>query len=369
MFHAESALGVGRALDHEPGLTAFQRVIAAWWGMWINNTTAPILDSQTRTEVVMPLDNERLIAMYRMLCGSRMAEQAITDLAKEGVTGSHHSGLGHESIGVAVGMTVRADDGVQPSHRSGMMLAHARGDLSLRDAILTKAGLPTGHNAPKVRSIMVVGLVGSQLPLAVGIAMADRMKKKDTVIVCFFGDGGANEGAIHEGMNLAGCHKLPMVFIVENNGFSVSMPVNEATAGENYASRGAGYGMPGVLVDGQDPMAIYQAVKAAVDRARRGDGPGLVEAKLLRWEPHTTGIRDIRSEQEIAQAREKDGVAKLRKTIIDMGIVTTADVSNIEAKCKAEVEAAVKEVRAASKPQRSIPTYSDADAWKFSYAD
>lgn len=321
----------------------------------------------------MSLDDEQLVAMYRMLCGSRRAEQAITDLAKEGVIGGHHSGLGHESIGVAVGMAVRADDGVQPSHRSGMMLAHARGDYSLREAILSKVGLASAHTAPREpgrsRMLMVVGLVGSQLPLAVGTAMADRIRKKDTVIVCFFGDGGANEGAVHEGMNLAGSHKLPMVFVVENNGFSVSMPVNEATAAENYACRGVGYGMPGALVDGQDPVAIHEVVAAAVDRARRGEGPSLVEAALLRWEPHSLGIPDTRSEEEIARARERDGVAELRRTIVARGIVGEGEVSAIEAECQAEVDAAVEEARSAPRRVESARALNDADAWKLSYAD
>jgi TPP-dependent pyruvate/acetoin dehydrogenase alpha subunit len=320
-------------------------------------------------EAAMSLDNEQLITMYRKLCGSRMAEQAITDLAKEGVIGGHHSGLGHESIGVAVGMALRTTDGVQPSHRSGMMLAHTRGDYTLREAILSKAGISSTRNTPKARTIMVVGLVGSQLPLAVGTAMADRIKKKDAVILCFFGDGGANEGAIHEGINLAGSRHLPMVFIVENNGFSVSTPVNEATAAETYASRAAGYGMPGVLVDGQDPVAVYEAVQAAVERARNGGGPSLVEAKLLRWEGHTTGIRDTRSDEEIAQARKKDGVARLRQTIVQKGILTETEVAAIDRECRAEVEEAIADIRAAPKPEAKFTTLTEADARKLSYAD
>jgi len=321
----------------------------------------------------MSLDNEQLISMYRMLCGSRMAEQAITDLAKEGVIGGHHSGLGHESIGVAIGMAVRSDDGVQPSHRSGMMLAHARGDYSLREAILSKVGLASAHTAPREpgrsRMVMVVGLVGSQLPLAVGTAMADRIKQKDSVIIAFFGDGGANEGAVHERMNFAGARKLPMVFIVENNGFSVSMPVNEATAAPDFASRAVGYGMPGVAVDGQDPIAVHQAVEQAVGRARRGEGPSLVEVQLLRWEPHSLGIADTRSEQEMAQARERDGVSMLRQRIVDMGIVTEAEVSAVEGECRAEVDAAVDEVRSATKSVRSANPMSDSDAWRLTFAD
>jgi TPP-dependent pyruvate/acetoin dehydrogenase alpha subunit len=320
----------------------------------------------------MPLDDERLIEMYRLLSGSRMAEQAITDLARQGVIGGHHPGLGHESIGVAVGMAVRPDDGVQPSHRSGMMLAHARGDYSLREAILSRVGLASAHTAPREpgrsRMIMVVGLVGSQLPLAVGAAMADRMRGKDSVIVAFFGDGGANEGAVHEGMNLAGARRLPMVFIVENNGFSVSMPVGEATAAQGYASRGAGYGMPGVSVDGQDPVAIHEVVSAALERARRGEGPSLVEARLLRWEAHSLGIPDTRSPRELVEARRRDGVAELRRTIIEKGIATEAEVRAIEAAGRAEVDAAVEEARNAPRPERITRPLCEADAWRLSYA-
>jgi TPP-dependent pyruvate/acetoin dehydrogenase alpha subunit len=309
--------------------------------------------------------------MYEKLAGSRMAEQAITDLAKEGLFG-HHSGLGHESIGVAVGMAMRHGDAVQPSHRSGMMLAHARGDFSLRDAILSKAGLAPGYNAPRAkdrsRTLMVVGLVGSQLPMAVGSAMADRMKRDDAVTVCFFGDGGANEGAVHEGMNLAGAHRLPMVFVIENNGWSVSTPVEEVFGGESYASRAAGYGMTGTAVDGQDPVAIYDAVEAAIARARNGDGGSIVEARLVRWEPHSVGIADVRSEEEIAKARERDGVESLRQMIIDRGLVSAEEAAQIDSRCQAEIDAAVEEVRAAPRTGDSGRTFDPADAWNLTYA-
>lgn len=319
----------------------------------------------------MPLDKERLSAMYRFLYGSRLAEQAITDLSKEGLIGGHHSGLGHEAIGVAVGMAVRNDDGVQGSHRSGMMLAHARGSYTLRDAVLSQVGLAQSHylgGPGKPRTVMSVGLVGSQLPLAVGTAMADRIKKKDTVIIAFFGDGSANEGAVHEAMNLAGSRKLPVVFVVENNGFAISMPMHEATAAEDYASRAAGYGMPGVVVDGHDPIAVHEVVEAAIDRARKGDGPSLVEANLLRWEPHAQGIADTRSEQELAEARKRDGVVKLRDTLITMDVASETAVLAIEAECQAEVNGAVAELRNAPKREQATTLMSPADAWNITYA-
>ncbi len=319
----------------------------------------------------MPLDNEQLIAMYRYLYGSRLAEQTITDLTKEGIIKGHHSGLGHEAIGVAVGMAVRNDDGVQGSHRSGMMLAHARGGYSLRDAILSQVGLAPSHylsGKGKPRTVMAVGLVGSQVPLAVGTAMADQIRKKDTVIVSFFGDGSANEGAVHEAMNFAGSRKLPVIFIVENNGFAISMPMHEATAAEDFASRAAGYGMPGVVVDGHDPIAVHEVVEAAIQRARRGDGPSLVEANLLRWEPHAHGIADTRSEQELAEARQRDGVLKLRDTLVKVGIASESVLLALEEDCQAMVNEAVSELRNAPKHERSAAIIDPTDAWNITYA-
>src|SRR5512141_2851076 len=178
----------------------------------------------------MPLDNQQLCAMYRALAGSRMAEQAITDLARRGALSMHHSGLGHESIGVGVGMALRADDCAQLSHRSGLMLAHARGVCTLREAILAKFGRAPnffGQIHGRARTLPGVGLVGSGIPLAVGVAMADRLRGKDTITVTFFGDGAANEGAVHEAMNLAGSKRLPIVFIAENNGIAISMRMSE----------------------------------------------------------------------------------------------------------------------------------------------
>ncbi|MFQ5381063.1 MAG: thiamine pyrophosphate-dependent dehydrogenase E1 component subunit alpha [Dehalococcoidia bacterium] len=320
----------------------------------------------------MSLTREQLVSMYRALVGSRLAEQAITDLTTEGIIRGHHSGLGHEAIGVAVGMAVRPDDGVQGSHRSGMMLAHARGGYSLRDALLSQVGLVPSHYAiiaGRPRTVMAVGLVGSQIPLAVGTAMADRLKGKDTVVVSFFGDGAANEGAVHEGMNFAGARRLPIVFIVENNGFAISMPMNEATAAEDFAARAAGYGMPGVVVDGHDPVAVYEVVEAAVRRAREGEGPSLIEARLLRWEPHAHGLADTRSEQERALARERDGVRNLRTTLVTSGVLSEAEAAAIEAECRSEVEAAVAEARAAPKGTRSTAVLTPEDARNTIYAN
>jgi TPP-dependent pyruvate/acetoin dehydrogenase alpha subunit len=318
----------------------------------------------------MPLDNERLVAMYRALVGSRKAEEAITELNRQGVLRGHHSGLGHEAIGVAVGCALRPDDCVQMSHRSGMMLAHARGGYSLRDAVLSQWGRAPSQYAPmpgKPRTLTIVGLVGTWVPMSVGVAMADRLKGKDTVTVTFFGDGAANEGAVHEAMNLAGAKRLPIVFIIENNGFAVSMPTSEATAAKDFAGRAAGYGMPGVLVDGHDPFAVYEVVEEAVARARRGQGPSLIEVRIVRWEAHASGIADLRSEQEMAAARANDGVKTMRASLVAMGALTDAQADAIDDECQREVDAAVEEGKSQGFDLTVPPPLDAAAAWQVTY--
>src|SRR5262249_10414003 len=155
---------------------------------------------------------------------------------------------------------LRPEDCAQMSHRSGMMLAHARGGFTLREAIRSKFGLaPSCHAAVpgRPRTLTVVGLVGTWVPMSVGVAMADRPRGGNTVTVTFLGGGAANEGAVHEAMNLAGARRLPMIFVLENNGMAVSMSVAESTAAKELASRAVGYGMPGIRVDGYDPLEVH----------------------------------------------------------------------------------------------------------------
>lgn len=319
----------------------------------------------------MPLDDDRLVALYRALVGSRLAEHAITDLNKKGILRGHHSGLGHEAIGVGVGFAVRADDCVQMSHRSGMMLAHARGGYSLREAVLSQFGRapsPYAKREGRPRVLSIVGLVGTWVPMSVGVAMADRLRGRDTVTVTFFGDGAANEGAVHEAMNLAGARRLPIVFVVENNGFAVSMPVGEATAAEDFSSRAAGYGMPGVLVDGNDALEVYEVTERAIERARKGEGPTLIEARITRWEPHAHGIRDLRDREEMEAARERDGVGLLREALLARGVLSSEQADGIVAECQREVDAAVEEGQRPGEERRTPTMLGSDEARHLTYA-
>jgi acetoin:2,6-dichlorophenolindophenol oxidoreductase subunit alpha len=272
---------------------------------------------------------------------------------------------------VGIGMAMRPEDRAQLSHRSGMMLAHARGACSLREAILAKFGRAANFFAQiegRARTLPSVGLVGSAIPMAVGVAMADRMRRKDTVTVTFFGDGTANEGAVHEAMNLAGSRQLPIVFIAENNGLAISMRMSEATAAKDLACRAAGYGMPGRIVDGHDALSVYQAAVDALALARAGAGPSLIEAQIARWEPHAEGLADLRGAEEIADARARDGVARFRDFIRSTGELSDAQILAIDTACRREVEAAVEEGVRAGFDLGGPSPYTAADAQRLALA-
>ena len=284
--------------------------------------------------------------MYRALSGSRHAEQAITELAHRGTLPGHHSGLNHEAIGVGVGLALRPDDCAQMSHRSGTTLAHTRGGFTLRDAIRSRFGLaPSCHAAlpGRPRTLPIVGLVGTWVPMSVGVAMADKLRKKGTVTVTFFGDGAANEGAVHEAMNLAGARRLPIVFLLENNGMAVSLSSRESSAAETLVSRAVGYGMPGTRVDGHDPLQVYGAAAEAVAKARSGEGPSLIEAVVSRWEGHAVGIRDTRSTAEVSLARSRDALRETREQLLRDNVITAAEADRVDAECRSEVALAIAE--------------------------
>lgn len=328
-------------------------------------------EAQARAAESGTLSQERLVEMYRALYGSRCAEAAVTDLARRGILPLHHSGLGHESIGVGAGFAVRPGDCVQMSHRSGVMLAHARGGFSLREAVLSRFGrAPSafGQIDGRPRTLPLVGLVGTWVPMSVGVAMADRLRGRDSVTVTFFGDGAANEGAVHEAMNLAGARRLPIVFVAENNGMAISMTRRESSAASDLFLRAAGYGMPGTLVDGQDAIAVHKVLSAAIEHARAGEGPSMIEARIVRWEAHAVGFTDLRSEDELLEARRDDGVKRLRAAVVARSAAIEGELRRIELRCREEVEAAVDEAMRLGINDAQPEPYTEADAWRLSHA-
>jgi acetoin:2,6-dichlorophenolindophenol oxidoreductase subunit alpha len=171
-----------------------------------------------------------------------------------------------------------------------------------------------------VGSLGETSIVGSGIPVAAGAALGARMQGLDRVSLCFFGDGASNEGTFHEGINMAAVWHLPVIFLCENNGYGITTPLSAVTLVTDIASKAAAYGIPGVIVDGQDVLAVYEVVQTAVQRARRGDGPTLVEAKTYRFEEHAVHMgRDLgyRSQEEIAEWRMRDPLVLFRARLID----------------------------------------------------
>lgn len=302
----------------------------------------------------MAVRNDLLLEMARRILLIRHFELAATDLWKKGqVPGALHTSIGQEGEIVGACLALRADDYMAGNHRShGHPIGKGAAPRRLMAELLGKA---TGVNSGKggsmhlsdfsVGSVGETSIVGSGLPLATGAALGARILGEDKVALCFFGDGASNEGAFHESLNLAAVWKLPVVFLCENNLYGMTTPAADVLSVEDIAIRATAYGMPGVIVDGQDAVAVYDVVAAAVTRARAGEGPSLIEAKTYRFDEHALGLSRklvYRTPEEVAMWRtERDPVNLIRATLDAEGI--GADLfEKLEADVKAEIAEAVK---------------------------
>jgi 2-oxoisovalerate dehydrogenase E1 component alpha subunit len=204
--------------------------------------------------------------------------------------------------------------------------------------------------------------VATQLLHAVGIALAAKIRKTGQVAMTIMGEGSSNQGDVHEGLNFAAIHKLPFVFVVENNGYAISVPMARQVAGSSVWERAAGYGIPGVVVDGADVLACYHAAKVAVERARAGEGPTLIEAKVMRLTAHSSDDQQTkyRSEEELAAEKERDPLPRFRGQLRDAGILT----EEVEVRLSLEIQAAVDDATAYAEAQPD-PDPSTAMDWVF----
>ena len=185
--------------------------------------------------------------------------------------------------------------------------------------------------------------MGGGGPLAVGAALSCQYKDNKGVCACFFGDGASNQGTTQESLNMASAWKLPVIFINENNGYGISCPQCKSMAITDIADRAAAYDMPGVVVDGNDVLAVYEAVTVAVERARKGQGPSLIECKTYRWRGHFEGDACVyRSEKELEEWKAKDPIPRFAKKLVETKTATQAELDAISAQVQADVDAAVK---------------------------
>lgn len=301
--------------------------------------------------------------MYRRMRRIRTFEDRAEEVHRNGeIPGTCHTSQGQEGEIVGACMALRLDDYMVGNHRShGHPIGKgAKLDGLMAELLARKTGVCSGKGGSmhladfSVGSLGETSIVGSGIPVAAGAALGAKMQGLDRVSLCFFGDGASNEGTFHEGINMAANWKLPVIFLCENNGYAVSTPIGTTAAVENIADRAAGYGIPGVVVDGQDVLAVYEVVSEAVRRARAGEGPTLVEAKTYRYLDHAANMgRDLgyRTDDEVAQWRAtRDPIALFDKRITtDMGI-TEAELRQIDDEVLKEVDAALDFARSSPFP-------------------
>jgi 2-oxoisovalerate dehydrogenase E1 component alpha subunit len=291
---------------------------------------------------------ERYLELHRWMCMAKALDDRMHILVKQGRAPFVGSSRGHEGIQVASTAAIGPDDWLVPHYR-GLANAIVRG-LSMKEwmlAVFAKAGDPlsAGRNIPggcysyaKLKIAPVSQVVASWIPKAAGIAYAAKLKGEKTVVLCTFGDGATSQGEFHEGVNFAAVHRLPVVFVCENNSYAISVPIRLQTANPDIADRAEGYGVAGVTLDGTDVAACYEACRDAVARARRGEGPTLIDAKIWRINSHTSEDNQVkyRSKDEMEEAARHDPLARYTAWLVERGWITADGAAAVQAACDQE---------------------------------
>jgi TPP-dependent pyruvate/acetoin dehydrogenase alpha subunit len=291
-----------------------------------------------------------LIDIYeQMLRIRRCEEKALEMHTARQIAGNLHPYIGQEAVAAGACACLRKDDYIVSTHRGhGHVLAKGG---TMKQLVAELLGKGTGYNKGKGGTLHVqdfgigmlgtISLVGGGLPLGLGGGLAAKVKGSDQVTIVFFGDGAANQGTFHECLNMASLWKLPVIFICENNLYAMSVAVEVSTSVRDIGSRAAGYDMPGVVIDGNDAVAVYETVQAAVTRARKGEGPSLIECKTYRYKGHFTADHErYRSADEVKAWRKRDPIDRLQTLLRDAGALTDRKDKAIRDRVEKETEEA-----------------------------
>lgn len=287
----------------------------------------------------------------------RRFEEAVDDLFARGLMhGTMHLAIGQEASATGTCFALREDDAITSTHRGHGHCIAKGADLErmMAELLAKETGYCRGRGGSMHLADVATGNLGANgivaggIPIAAGAGLAYRLQGLDRVVVSFFGDGAANEGAFHEAVNLAAIWKLPVIFLCENNKYGMSFSTEKSFAIENIADRAVGYGIPGVTVDGNDVEAVHAAVGEAVTRARAGEGPTLVEAVTYRWKGHSKSDKNLyRSKEEIAEWRERDPILRFEQTVVERGVLDQDAIDQIRNRATQEIRAAVRAANAA----------------------
>jgi len=302
----------------------------------------PVYDRLTRAQVHG--------ALHKMILTRRFEESAEEEYTRGLVYGTMHLSIGEEATAVGICTPLSDTDLITATHRGHGQCIGKGGDVKLMFAEFL--GKETGYCHGRGGSMHIAdpskgnlganGVVGGGIPIAVGAALAVKRRRTGAVVVCFFGDGANNEGAFHESLNMASLWKLPVVFACENNQYGMSTSVKRATAVKDIAQRAAAYAMPGVIVDGNNFAEVAEASFQAVERARAGDGPSLIECKTYRIRGHSKSDRNLyRTKEEIESWRKRDPIQFLEAELQALGLASGAEIEAIHAQVEDEIAKAI----------------------------
>lgn len=305
------------------------------------------------------LTNDQVQSMYRYMLLTRRLDERMWLLQRSGKVHFLVSGQGQEAaqIGAAFALDPHKD-WILPYYRDmGVVLVFGQTVEDLMMSVYAKPQDPNsgGRQMPghfggrKYRTITGSSPTATQVPHAVGVALAAKMRNEDTVAFTSLGEGSTNEGDFHEACNFAGVHKLPVIFFCENNGYAISVPTSKQLGCQDVADRAIGYGFPGVVVDGMDVLEVYRVFKEAVERARNGGGPTLIEAKTYRLKPHSSDDDDLtyRTREEVEEARKRDPLILFKAYLEEAGLLTNENHEQLENEIMEEINAATEAAEAA----------------------
>ena len=319
----------------------------------------------------MELDKEKLLLMYRnMLRIRRFEERLAEESARGNIPGLLHLYVGEEAVAVGACSALRKDDYITSTHRGHGHCIAKGGDLRkmMAELFAKETGYCKGRGgsmhiaAPDIGIVGCSAIAGAGIPIAAGVGLSSKLRKTDQVCVSFFGDGASNTGAFHEGMNLAALWQLPVVYVLENNLYAISTPALKSSKLKNISDRAAAYGMPAAVADGMDVLSVYEAVSQAVERARRGEGPTLVECKTYRFRGHHEGDpkrgETYRTKQEMDEWEKRDCILRLGEKLIKERKSTQAELDAINQEVMKEIDDAVAFAKESPSPKpEDVMTY------------
>lgn len=305
-------------------------------------------------------------ALLRMHLIRKFEETAEASYMRGLIHGTMHLSIGQEASAVGTALALAPDDYILSTHRGHGHCIAKGGDVARMLAEFF--GKETGYCRGRGGSMHIAdveggnlganGIVAGGLPIAVGVGLSIRMQRQPRVCMVYFGDGATNEGAFHEALNMASIWSLPIVFVCENNHYGMSMDIAKAMAVENVADRAAAYAMPGVVVDGNDLPAVAAAAQRAVERARAGDGPTLLECKTYRIRGHSKSDRNLyRTKEEIEAWRSRDPIARFARELLDAGRLDAAALARIEREAQAAIDAALEFAKSSPPPDPAHLTH------------